>query len=125
MKQQEFERVFSKLREILQKHSNVLNVSADRPNYYCLDIEFSPKLGKRLPVGWVKIGKNYVSYHFMPVYMFSDLREGLSKKLKVRMQGKSCFNFKSIDEPLFEELDQLTTKGLKISKKMGFTSESK
>ncbi|MCX6169315.1 MAG: hypothetical protein NTX65_08245 [Ignavibacteriales bacterium] len=125
MKQQEFEPVFYKLREILHKHSNVLNVSADRPNYYCLDIEFSPKLGKRLPVGWVKIGKNYVSYHFMPVYMFPNLREGISKNLRARMQGKSCFNFKKIDEPLFEELDKLTTKGLSISREAGFAPEPK
>jgi hypothetical protein len=31
--------------------------------------------------------------------------------LKKRMQGKSCFNFKEVDEKLFKELDKLTKAG--------------
>ena len=125
MATQEFGEVFSKLRGILQKHSNVLKVSADRPGYYCLSLEFSTKLGNGFPVGWVKIGKNYVSYHFMPVYIFPDLKDGLSLKLKARMQGKSCFNFKSVDDSLFEELDKLTVNGLRMSREKGFAREKK
>jgi hypothetical protein len=36
------------------------------------------------------------------------------------MQGKSCFNFKAADEALFEELEQLTTKGFALAKESGF-----
>jgi hypothetical protein len=32
-------------------------------------------------------------------------------ELKKRMQGKSCFNFTSVDEGLFQELAALTGKG--------------
>jgi hypothetical protein len=124
MNQQEFELVFSKLREILYKHSNILKISTDRPDYFCMEVESSPKLGKSFPVGWVKIGKNYVSYHFMPVYMFPVLKDSLSKKLITRMQGKSCFNFKSVDETLFNELDKLTISGLEMSRKAGYAPES-
>jgi hypothetical protein len=28
------------------------------------------------------------------------------------MQGKSCFNFTTVDEPLFAELETLTVKGI-------------
>jgi GNAT superfamily N-acetyltransferase len=45
------------------------------------------------------------------MYMFPKLRDGRSKKLRARMQGKACFNFKVGDEPLFKELEQLTAKG--------------
>ena len=123
MTNQGFGPLFSRLRDILRKHSDLLKVSADKPGYYCLDLEFSPKLGKNFPVGWVKIGKNYVSYHFMPVYMFPQLKEGLSGKLKKRMQGKSCFNFKVVDVELFEELDRLTVIGLRTSREKGFAPE--
>ncbi len=55
----------------------------------------------------------------MPVYMFPALRVGLSKKLLARMQGKSCFKFKQLDEPIFIELAQLTADGFAASRKSG------
>jgi len=45
------------------------------------------------------------------VYMFPDLLNELSPALKKRMQGKSCFNFKSIDEEQLAELRELTKRG--------------
>jgi hypothetical protein len=116
----EFESVFVRLRGILQKHSAGLTLIADAPDYYCLQIAFSPKLKKPFPVAWVKIGKAYVGYHFMPVYMFPKLLNAMSDKLRARMQGKSCFNFKVVDETLFKELETLTTEGLARCKKAGF-----
>jgi hypothetical protein len=35
----------------------------------------------------------------------------MSPELKKRMQGKSCFNFKTVDEKLFKELAKLTKAG--------------
>jgi len=35
----------------------------------------------------------------------------MSPELKKRMQGKSCFNFKEVDEKLFKELARLTKAG--------------
>jgi len=37
--------------------------------------------------------------------------------LKKRMQGKSCFNFKTVDDKLFRELARLTDKGYRRFKK--------
>lgn len=61
--------------------------------------------------GSVKINKNYVSFHLMPVYVFPFLIDKISPELKSRMQGKSCFNFKTIDIKLFSELGELTGLG--------------
>ncbi len=116
----EFNSVFASLREILRPHAGALKVSADETGYYCLTREASPKAGKSFPVAWVQIGKAYVSFHFMPVYMFPKLRASLSKKLLARMQGKSCFNFTKNDDALFEELGQMTSRGLLMSKEAGF-----
>ena len=68
--------------------------------------------GKPLFFGAAKVNKNYVSFYMMPVYMFPDLLDGISPALKKRMQGKSCFNFKTADASLFNELDQLTQRSL-------------
>ena len=47
----------------------------------------------------------------MPVYAFPDLDETLSPALRRRKQGKSCFNFTTVDEPLFAELAGVMTAG--------------
>jgi len=44
----------------------------------------------------------------MAVYIFPKLLKNISPELRKRMQGKSCFNFKNIDEKLFAELKELT-----------------
>jgi len=116
----DFESIFVRLRSILQKHSAAFTVVADTPDHYCLQISYSPKLKKAFPVAWVKIGKAYVSYHFMPVYMFPRLLDSRTDKLTARMQGKSCFNFKVMDESLFKELEDLTTEGFTRCKETGF-----
>jgi len=67
------------------------------------------------PWGYVagtRVGKRYVSYYLMSVYGQPDLLESLSPELRRRMQGKSCFNFATVDEPLFAELETLTAKGI-------------
>ena len=111
--------IFAGLRGILQKHAGTLTVTADAPDHYCLSVDFSAKFKKGFPAAWVKIGKGYVSYHFMPIYMFPKLRDGLSEKLRARMQGKSCFNFKRADEALFTELEKLTAQGFATARKAG------
>ena len=121
----EFASIFSRLRGILQKHTGALTVTADAPEHYCLAVDYNPKLRKGFPAAWVKIGKGYASYHFMPVYMFPKLRDGLSKKLRARMQGKSCFNFKRADEALFQEVEELTAQGFAMARKAGFGSAEK
>ena len=116
----EFKFIFARLAGILKTHSTTLKVAANTPDHYCLEVPFSPKLKKAFPVAWVKIGKGYVSYHFMPVYMFPRLIDSRSAKLKARMQGKSCFNFKVMDETLFKELEALTTEGFAKNRNAGF-----
>jgi hypothetical protein len=106
-----FEAVFQRLKAILQPYESALVLKADGPADYSLDTPFAPKYRKELFFGAVQIKKNYVSYHLMPVYMYPDLLKGLSPELKKRMQGKSCFNFKALDEAQVEELARLTEQG--------------
>jgi|SRR5689334_10449848 hypothetical protein len=116
----QFEAVFQRFRAILERHAGKLRVAADEPGHYCLEVVDSPRFKKSYPAAWVKTVKSYVGYHFMPVYMFPELREGLSKELRARMQGKSCFNFNAVDEELFRELDEMTERGFAMARKAGF-----
>lgn len=106
-----FEPVFLHLKAILQPYEAALVLKADEPVNYYLDTPYAPKYRKELFFGAVQIKKNYVSYHLMPVYMYPDLLEGISPELKKWMQGKSCFNFKALDDVQFEELARLTEQG--------------
>ena len=115
----DFSIIFAKLRAILQEHASKFVVTADTADEYCLEIPNSPKFKKPFPVAWVKVSKSYISFHYMPIYFAPILQKSLSAGLKARMQGKSCFNFRVVDEKLFEELRQLTSKGFELSKKAG------
>ena len=124
----EFDIVFARLKEILQKYSGSLTIKAG-DNSYSLCGKVGPATLKIwrgemrqpiMPVAFIEIKKAYVSYHLMGIYMNPKLQSGISKELKTRMQGKSCFNFKKIDEKIFKELDQLTEKSIDAMKKGGF-----
>ncbi|WP_119071841.1 hypothetical protein [Aggregatilinea lenta] len=104
----DFDAVFNRLRAVLARHAPDMVVVHDTPGNYYLDTPINGPNKKPLFFGAVQIKKNYVSYHLMPVYMYPDLLDGLSNNLKKRMQGKSCFNFKNVDEPLLAELSTLT-----------------
>ena len=105
--QSDFPAVFARLKKILQVYQPNLVVKHDEPDNYYLNTRYSEKWRKELFFGAVTIKKNYVSFYLMPVYIYPDLLEGLSPGLRGHMQGKSCFNFKVVDEALFEELARL------------------
>jgi len=45
----------------------------------------------------------------MPLYMSTTLEKQISPELKKRMQGKTCFNFKTTPDPkLITDLKKLT-----------------
>jgi len=51
--------------------------------------------------------------------MHPELLKKVSPELKQRMQGKSCFNFRTVEPVLFKELTALTKQGLERFKKEG------
>lgn len=128
----EFEMVFDRLKQILKNHSGQFTVRPDSDSKYGLYAKVGPATLKTwkgkmkspiMPLAWVEIGKAYVSYHLMGIYMNPKLQAEIPKELKTRMQGKTCFNFKKVDENVFKELDQLTAKSIAAFKKLGFIVE--
>jgi hypothetical protein len=126
----EFQMVFDRLKTILQKHAGNFIIKPDTTVSYGLEGKPGPAALKAwggkmkkpvMPVAWIEIGKAYVSYHVMGLYTNTVLQNSMSKKLKARMQGKTCFNFKSINEELFKELEQITVKAIDDFKRMGFS----
>jgi hypothetical protein len=110
-KNDDFQATFKQLRAILKPYAAKLQVVHDTDTNYYLDTHLVMKNKYRLCFGAVRMGKAYVSFHLMPVYASSELQKSISPELKKRMQGKSCFNFKTPDEKLFKELGKLTKAG--------------
>jgi hypothetical protein len=99
----DFESVFGSLKLVLGKFAKRLLVKADNAAEYTLVTKrpspYPQHKGQRLYFGSVRLGKAYVSFHLMPIYMCPDLSKAISPALKKRMQGKTCFNFKSDPSP--------------------------
>jgi hypothetical protein len=103
--------VHDRLRQILAPYRDDLSVTRDGPGGVALEV---PGLEGK-PWGYVagtRMGKRYVSFYLMPVYGSSGLAATISPELRKRMQGKSCFNFTTVDERLFAELGDLAAKGI-------------
>jgi hypothetical protein len=114
----DFAAVFGVLKPVLKKYANRLSVKADAPEEYTLVTKtpspFPQHKGHPLEFGSVVVGKAYVSFHLMPIYMSTVLTQSISPALKKRMQGKSCFNFKIEPEPeLISDLTRLTEAAFK------------
>ncbi len=105
--------VFAAIRPLYARHEQKGVVLHDEPRrYYIGTHEVRTKDGYRTWLGGVEIKKSYVSAHLIPIYAHPSLLEGITPALRKRMQGKSCFNFTSIDPALIAELGQLVEKGV-------------
>ncbi len=116
-KSENFQAAFKRLKALLKEYEKRLVLKTNGAENYYLNTPFTEKYQKELFFGAVQIKKNYVSFYLMPVYMFPELLKDVSHILKKRMQGKSCFNFKTIDDDLLRELAQLTKKSFERLKK--------
>ena len=115
----DFPVVFDQLKAILKPYEPRLSVTVDSSEGYSLDTHQLGPNKKPMFFGAAVIKKNYVSFHLMPVYVHPELLEGISDQVRKRMQGKSCFNFKTLDADTLAELRQLTERGLEAFQKDG------
>ena len=121
----DFGPVFDTLRDMLQKQTKQLSVQKDQPGYYCLETRkpspFKQHKGQPMFFCAVKTGKAYVSFHLLPIYMNPALAKLISPALKTRMQGKACFNFKTVPEKaLLKDMNNLIAASIKDWKARGW-----
>ena len=117
---QEFKKIFENFKSLLVPYSSELILRTDDSNNYYLDTHHVMSNKKHLFFGSAKIGKRYVAYHLMPVYVNPELLQDITPNLKKRMQGKSCFNLVQYDSELIAELDVLTRRGYEDYKSKGY-----
>ena len=103
--------LFDRLAAIFAPYRSTLIAKTDEPGNLSLETPPSTAYPRGLFFGAVNVGKRYVSFHLMPVYVHPNLVQGISPELRKRMQGKSCFNFTRQDDALLGELERLTAAG--------------
>lgn len=116
----DFAPVFAELRKLLAPHAAKLDATKDTDAELYLNTHHIQKNKTPLFFGAVQVKKSYVSFHLMPVYVKPELLDDISPELQARMQGKSCFNFKTVEPELFKELGKLTKAGYASYKAQGF-----
>ena len=107
----DFSPVFTALRPVLAKYSKRLFVKTDKPDHYYLETKSRSYQGERMFFAGVRVGKDNVSFHLMPVYTYPELLKRIPVGLKRRMQGKSCFTFTLVEPKLIEQLGLLVEAG--------------
>lgn len=119
-----FDLVFDTLKPVysqyMRDYPTSFNCVVDESDEYYLDTLHIMPNKKPLYFGSVKVCKNYVSFHVMPIYVFPELREGISPELTRCMQGKSCFNFQKSKPELFNELEALVKSGFELYQNAGY-----
>ena len=111
-----FDAAFGALKGVFEKHAKHLALKVDTPTEFKLVTRvpspFPQHKGHPLEFGTVRVGKAYVSFHLMALYM--GKMPAISPALKKRMQGKTCFNFQDVPAPeLISELKGLTEAGFR------------
>jgi hypothetical protein len=102
--------VFDRLRALMLRDAPQMAVSKDEPGVLELNASWDhPKHpGMKVQFGKVTLGRAYVGYHLMPLYMSTRLDGLLTGPLIKRRHGKTCFNFKTVDAEAFDALGPLT-----------------
>ena len=119
----ELSTVYAALHRIMAPYAAKLDTKRDDGAELYIDTRHIQKNNRPLFFGAVRMQKSYVGYHLMPVYVNPMLLAQVSPALLARMQGKSCFNFRTIDRALLKELAALTKEGYESYVKQGFCPE--
>lgn len=112
----DFTPLFAALRRLMLDCACGMTVSLDGDGVVRLNAPWAHPRKPEAPMefGSVRTGRAYVAYHLMPVYTHPRLLQTLSDPLRKRMQGKSCFNFRTEDPILFDELAALTAASARL-----------
>jgi hypothetical protein len=108
------QKTFESLKAILKQHAGGMRITVDTDKAFSMDAGYSARWRKDVYFAGVRLGKSYVSYYLMPLYVCPEVLEAVSPELRKHMQGKSCFNFKTVSSDQAAELSKLTKISVRV-----------
>ena len=118
--------IFDKVKNVLKKFSPPMAIAKDKEDVFEL-------MGnKPVPYGSKKVTvpgmyfssvvarKDMISYYFFPMYMDQGSYDPILVNSKKYLKGKTCFNYKKVDQVDEKELSAILKKGVTVWKKLGY-----
>ena len=116
--------VFEALKGVLEPYvQRGLTVTADDETSYELvsmrPVEIEGRKMDRMYFVGIRNGKTAAVLHYFPIYCV-DLAPKLDPALRKLLKGKTCFNFKKIDEPLLQAVREALDIGFDAFREKGW-----
>ena len=124
MNSQQSAELFAALFQLLTPYAARFDCTENSEQSVSYNTHHVMKNKKSLFFAAVKINKNYVSFHLMPVYVFPELLSDVSPSLRKRMHGKSCFNFRTMEELSLQELESLVATSINRFEQAGYLEKA-
>ncbi|MEO5594759.1 MAG: hypothetical protein ABIR15_03775 [Chitinophagaceae bacterium] len=122
METTDFHEIFTRIKKQLAPYGKKMDVRVDKDSVYHLyiikDIELAGRKYKECYFGGVLIQKTMVAFYFFPIYSHPT-NFVISAPIKKNLKGKSCFNFKKLDDDQEKAIGQLLKEGADLYKKEG------
>lgn len=116
--------LFDRLKTLLQPVLSQLKSQSGKPGEYHLTGEKEVILDTKKIEGMyfasVIIQKNHVGFYFFPIYTDTRHFEGIDPLLRKCLKGKSCFHITKNNDRIFEAVETLLKKGLKLYRQKGW-----
>ncbi len=123
METTDFKEIFARIKKQLVPYGKKMEVRVDKDSVYHLyiikDIELAGRKFKECYFGGVLIQKTMVAFYFFPIYTHPK-EFVIPAAIKKNLKGKSCFNFKKLDDEQEKAIGQLLKEGYAFYKK-GFS----
>ena len=124
--------IFSKLKELLKKHSSGLDlreavsdsqVKQKKEQFHLYGNKIISILGRKPQCTYVAgiiMQKHFVGFYSMPMYSHPHKIKLKNPDLIKMRKGKSCINMKKLDSAMLRELDEHVKQGIALYKKEGW-----
>ncbi len=120
METTDFKEIFARIKKQMLPYSKKMDVRVDKDSVYHLyiikDIELAGRKYKEIYFGGVLVQKTMVAFYFFPIYSHPTAFV-IPAPIKKNLKGKSCFNFKKLDDVQEKAIAALLKEGLDLYKK--------
>lgn len=120
METTDFPTIFTRIRKQLLPYGKKMDTRVDKAAAYQLyilkDIELAGRKFKECYFGGIVIQKTMVAFYFFPIYTHPEAFI-IPAEIKKNLKGKSCFNFKKLDDGQEKAIGQLLSDGFAFYKK--------
>jgi len=121
METTDFPGIFARIRKQLLPYSKKMDLRVDKEGNFHLyivnDIELAGRMFKEVYFGGIAIKKTMVSFYFFPIYTHPQ-HFSIPAAIQKNLKGKSCFNFKKLDDVQEKAIAELLKEGAAFYKKL-------